>query len=112
MFTGDKENIRLVGGKNTNSGRIELLYNDTWSTVCDDGWNQKSASVACKMAGYENGAQTWRPNAAFGEGTGKILVSDVTCTGSETCLFECAHSDFYTHACSHADDVGVVCLGK
>jgi hypothetical protein len=45
-----KEEIhRLMGGKNKYEGRVEVLYNDVWGTVCDDGFNEKNAMVVCKQ---------------------------------------------------------------
>ena len=37
-------------------GRIEVLYNNEWGTICDDGWNQApgpfNVNVTCRMFGY------------------------------------------------------------
>jgi hypothetical protein len=45
----DIEAIRLINGEdNTNSGRLELLYNGTWGTVCDRLWSSSEAKVACR----------------------------------------------------------------
>ena len=44
--------IRLVGGSSDNEGRVELCINDTWGTVCDDGWGDDDASVVCARLGY------------------------------------------------------------
>ena len=30
-----------------NEGRVEICYNNTYGTVCDDFFNETAASVAC-----------------------------------------------------------------
>ncbi len=42
--------VRLVGGRHSCEGRIELFDNGQWSTVCDTNWSAKEAKVACAMA--------------------------------------------------------------
>ena len=44
--------IRLVGGSGASEGRVELCYDNQWGTVCDIGWDDNDASVACGQAGF------------------------------------------------------------
>ena len=44
--------------------------------------------------------------AAFGQGTGPVLLGYVRCTGTESSLLSCSHRAVY---CLHFQDAGVVC---
>ena len=47
----DIEGIRLQGTLNEYSGRVEVLYNGTWGTICaagPGGWDTNEAQVACR----------------------------------------------------------------
>lgn len=42
----------MVGGDRVGSGRVELLGDSGWGTVCDDLFDVKDGAVACVMAGF------------------------------------------------------------
>ncbi|XP_041470167.1 deleted in malignant brain tumors 1 protein-like [Lytechinus variegatus] len=100
--------VRLVGGSASNEGRVEVYANGGWGTVCDDFWDDTDATVVCQSLGFGSG--TANTNAHFGEGSGEILLDDVSCAGGETSLLECSNPGIGTHNCVHQEDAGVTCL--
>ena len=51
--------------------------------------------------------------SSFGEGTGRIWLDNVQCTGSERLLANCPSSLRGITTCTHAQDAGLRCqLGK
>ena len=127
-----------MGGANDMEGRVEVCYNNTWGTVCDDFWDITDGDVACRQLGFFSGmfgrsfssflhelsqsihnknihraifvvALSVPGNAAFGQGTGAIYLDDVGCTGNESRLIDCPHFGIGSHNCGHGEDAGVVC---
>ena len=44
--------VRLVGGPSSHEGRLEVRYNNVWGTVCDDGFTDTEAAVACRSLNF------------------------------------------------------------
>ena len=51
-FAGD---TRIVDGPIYPQGRVEVCINNQWGTICDLGWDDFDAAVACRGFGFNYG---------------------------------------------------------
>ncbi|XP_056366044.1 LOW QUALITY PROTEIN: deleted in malignant brain tumors 1 protein-like [Oenanthe melanoleuca] len=103
--------VRLSGAPDRCAGRVEVLHEHLWGTVCDDTWGLRQAQVVCAHLGCGRALEA--PGAArYGRGSGPIWLDDVTCRGDEPDLFRCDHRTWGDHNCHHGEDAGVVCAGN
>ncbi|XP_070844265.1 scavenger receptor cysteine-rich type 1 protein M130-like [Chaetodon trifascialis] len=100
--------LRLVNGTDRCSGRVEILHDGQWGSVCDDEWDIRDAQVVCRAMDCGT-AQTAKSSAFFGQGQGDIWLDDVGCVGNETSLLHCQHPSLGENNCGHGEDAGVVC---
>ncbi|NXY92331.1 WC11 protein, partial [Alcedo cyanopectus] len=108
LLSPDREKIRVVGGENGCSGRVELWHHGSWGTVCDDSWDMRDAHVACRQLGC-GPALAALDQAAFGEGTGPIWLEQVECHGTEPSLQACWARPGDSGVCRHKEDAAVRC---
>ena len=98
-----------MGGANAQEGRVEFCSANTWGTVCDDSWDSSDAVVVCRQLGFSFTEAVALSQAAFGQGTGPILLDNVACSGTESRLADCSHNGIGIHNCAHSEDAGVRC---
>ena len=101
--------VRLVEGNSPNRGRVEILHNGVWGTICHDYWEMPDANVLCRQLGFE-GALVALRSAAYGKGTGEIWLDDVDCKGNEPSIFQCGHKGWGIRNCDHSQDASVICI--
>ena len=99
-----------MGGTGDFEGRLEILHNEQWGTVCNDAWDFTDARVVCQQLGYEDVLEANVEITRFGEGTGPIWLDEVSCTGDEKRLVDCGRATWGDNDCNHSEDIGIVCV--
>jgi hypothetical protein len=107
--------VRLVSvqgltGTSVSKGQVEVCIDETWGTVCDQNWSEEDARVVCSQLGFIRSGALSYYDALLGQRTGRIHLSNVMCSGTESSLQSCTFNPLgITGQCTHADDVGVSC---
>uniref|UniRef100_A0A8C1XU96 SRCR domain-containing protein n=1 Tax=Cyprinus carpio TaxID=7962 RepID=A0A8C1XU96_CYPCA len=102
--------VRLVGGSRC-SGRLEILHNQTWMSVCDAAFDQQDAEVVCRE--LDSGAPVQVLGAAaFDKGDTQMWTQEIQCRGNESQIHLCPASPSHENNCSHDNDVGLMCTDR
>ncbi|XP_052803114.1 deleted in malignant brain tumors 1 protein-like [Mya arenaria] len=110
--TASGNGIRLVNGHSPYSGRVEVIHNGQWGTVCDDSFDGAEVEVICRMLGLQYGqGYGGRPysGAYYGQGSGPIWLDDLMCGGKENNIANCRSGGWGIENCAHSEDAGVDC---
>ncbi|KAA8586233.1 hypothetical protein FQN60_007802 [Etheostoma spectabile] len=103
--------VRLTGGLDRCSGKVEVHRNGSWGTVCDNCWNKDMASMVCSM--LQCGAEPLKysqfvPYLTHNNGT----LWFYQCHPNVLSLWECDELINRPHLCSTSKASGVICNGK
>ena len=109
LATYTEGDVRLVNGRDSSEGRLEIYHDEVWGTVCDDLFGDRDAIVVCRQLGYPTEGARAIGSSVWGQGTGPFWLSQVQCDSTEDSLFNCVYTE-NTDGCIHFnDDVSVVC---
>ena len=94
MKNSSSQRVRLVEGRSSLEGVVEVYYKGSWGTICADGWS--AGEVLCKelKLGHVVEAKIVgqsRFKRSDGYKDMKIWLSGVDCKGQENSILECKH---------------------
>ncbi|XP_017310787.1 antigen WC1.1 [Ictalurus punctatus] len=103
--------LRLTGGLDHCSGRVEIHRNDSWSTVCDDCWAKEEASMACAMLGCGEAKQFTAFKTPFTHTNGTRWY--YWCSKDHKILWECKEIEATsTSLCEDPKAAGLICTNS
>ncbi|CAL8298844.1 unnamed protein product [Lota lota] len=102
--------VRLTGGADRCSGKVEIHLNGTWGTVCDTCWDKQSAAMVCSMLGC--GAKPmkytrFQPPLTHNDGPLWFYKCD-----KHTVLWQCTEYINIKHLCTSSKAAGLICAGS
>uniref|UniRef100_A0A3Q1CE63 SRCR domain-containing protein n=2 Tax=Amphiprion ocellaris TaxID=80972 RepID=A0A3Q1CE63_AMPOC len=97
------DSVRLMGGTHLCSGRLQVKWNQVWSSVCSDGFDLQDAEVVCRELGC--GSPSGFKGKLYGEAP--EWNTEFLCGGHESGLLHCDHSDRDT--CSPGTTITLTC---
>ncbi|XP_045928809.1 scavenger receptor cysteine-rich type 1 protein M160-like [Micropterus dolomieu] len=121
------ESVRLVNGTSLCSGRLDVKSNQSWSSVCEDDFNQQDAEVVCRELGC--GAPSVLQGTVYRQMRVPVWTKEFQCEGHESALLDCqidssgsardtcSSGKAVELTCSEPDDVRLVggasrCVGR
>ncbi|CAI8021718.1 Macrophage scavenger receptor types I and II, partial [Geodia barretti] len=109
LLIGGQSQVRLVDGSSNYSGRVEVLYDGQWGTICGEFWDLFDAMVVCRQLGIYSTSIAVYSDAHYGQGSGETLLHP-HCNGGESDLFDC-HVILFPD-CTHDLDAAVDCTPR
>ncbi|XP_058276962.1 T-cell differentiation antigen CD6 [Hirundo rustica] len=106
VVCSEHQEWRLSGGRDGCSGRVEVFFRGTWSTVCNSTWYETEATVLCRTLGCGDVLQ--RPS--FGHTLpGKMVY---LCGSLQPSLAQCRWTFNKSAPCYQSWAAGVICNGS
>ncbi|XP_071378851.1 T-cell differentiation antigen CD6-like isoform X3 [Centroberyx affinis] len=103
--------VRLTGGVDRCSGRVEIHRNGSWGTVCDTCWDKQAASMVCSMLKCGDEWQEYtRFNPPIVHNNGTLWY--YMCSDHDDNLWQCREFINNTNLCMDTNAAALICKGS
>uniref|UniRef100_A0A8C2KZD4 SRCR domain-containing protein n=1 Tax=Cyprinus carpio TaxID=7962 RepID=A0A8C2KZD4_CYPCA len=99
--------LRLTGGLDRCSGRVEVHRNGSWGTVCDTSWQKEEGKMACKMLNCGEVKQFMAFDPFFEHKNGSLWY--FYCLKNSADLWQCSEYINFPNLCSGTKAAGLIC---
>lgn len=109
--SAERRAVRLTGGSDRCSGKVEVHRNGSWGNVCDNCWNKQLASMVCSMLGCGTEPlkfSQFLPPLIFNDGPQWFYQ----CDQNTQSLWECKETVNSANLCVTSKASGVICNGE
>ncbi|KAM4631464.1 T-cell differentiation antigen CD6-like [Polymixia lowei] len=103
--------VRLTGGLDRCSGKVEIHRNGTWGTVCDNSWAKEEASMTCSMLNCGEKSERYsRFDPPLNHNNGTLWY--YMCAPHHQNLWQCHEYINIPHLCKDSKAAGLICKGS
>ncbi|XP_003447254.2 T-cell differentiation antigen CD6 isoform X2 [Oreochromis niloticus] len=111
VVCSEMRGLRLTGGMDRCSGKLEVHRNGSWWMVCDNCWNEMMASIVCSMLGCGDKVEQYsRFNPPLTHNNGTLFYYN--CKSPNQSLWECKEYINHRFLCKDSKASGVICNGS
>nr|XP_054759411.1 deleted in malignant brain tumors 1 protein-like [Lytechinus pictus] len=82
--------LRLMGSDYTEQGRVDVYYNNEWSSITDDYFFTNVRQTICRQLGYEGSPSTYYSYNLFESGSGRIVIDGLYCGFFDSKITDCS----------------------
>ncbi|XP_010866389.1 T-cell differentiation antigen CD6 isoform X2 [Esox lucius] len=107
VICSELKEVRLTGGVDRCSGKVEIHRNGSWGTVCDNCWGKEEASMVCSMLGCGKPVNFLAFKPPFTHNNGTLYFYQ--CFKHHTNLWQCKEMTNKTILCADSKAAGLIC---